>query len=490
MKKVFQYIALATIVLLYNSCSDEFLDVPPTENISDKDLSIYNNDQGAKSFVNSIYNKLLDGNLSGFSWMGLSSITSDDADKGSDPGDTGTDKNKCDALTLGPTDISVEEVFVGSFQCINRVNVALDYLPKLDKVDPNLRNRLAGEAKFIRGMIYFNLVRAYGDVPIVDHLPLPTSQADTDMLLIRKPSSEVYDFIIQDLNSAIAVLPEKTVYPAADLGRATKGAAHALLAKVYLYQKNWAKVKEHCAAVVGYDLITDYTILWREASEFNNESIFEISGFGGIPSQGVEGYMVIQGGRGNSGWGWGFNVPSKNLSDSYEAADLRREATIIYAGETMWDGRNIALNIVNPMYSEKAYVSNTKETFNGDWETTKNIRVLRYAEVLLMQAEAANESGSGDVIGPLNRVRNRAGLPNTTATGQTALRDAIRVERRHELAFEHDRWFDLIRTGQAKTAMAADGKNFVVGKNELFPIPQKFVNEGGGKTTQNPGYNN
>jgi hypothetical protein len=129
------------------------------------------------------------------------------------------------------------------------------------------------------------------------------------------------------------------------------------------------------------------------------------------------------------------------------------------------------------------------EAFNGDWETTKNIRVLRYAEVLLMQAEAANESGTGDVTGPLNNIRNRAGLANTTATGQAGLRVAIRAERRHELAFEHDRWFDLVRTGQAQSAMAADGKAFVVGKHELFPIPQKFITQAAGKSTQNSGYN-
>ncbi|WP_310379849.1 RagB/SusD family nutrient uptake outer membrane protein [Flavobacterium sp.] len=490
MKKIFIPITLVTIALFSNSCSNDFLDVPPTENIAESDLlTIYNNDAGAKSFVTAIYSKSLDWNMSSFSWNGLSSMTSDDADKGSDPGDTGADKDKCDALTLDATSLSAQEVFEANYQGISRANIALLYLPKLDKANAALKTRLTGEAKFLRALMYFNLVRCFGGVPIVDHVPVPSSTEDTDMTLTRKSKEEVYAFIVADLLTAIDALPEKSGYTVADLGRATKGAAHALLAKVYLYQGNWQGVKAQCALVTGYNLTPNYATIWREAGEDNIESIFEIRGYGGNPSQGIEGYMVSQGARGTSGWGWGFNTPTANLANSYEVGDLRKDATIVFAGETMWDGRVVSPLVANPMYNEKAYVSNTAEAFNGDWETTKNIRVLRYAEVLLMQAEAANESGSGDVIGPLNTIRNRAGLANTTATGQVGLRTAIRAERRHELAFEHDRWFDLVRTGQAQSAMAADGKTFVVGKHELFPIPQKFITQAAGKSTQNPGYN-
>ena len=478
------------MALLFNSCANDFIDVPTTENIAESDLlTIYNNDEGAKSFVTAIYSNSLNWNASSFSWNGLTSITSDDADKGSDPGDSGTDKDKADALTLDATSLSVQDVFEANYQGISKANIALLYLPKLDKANAALKTRLTAEAKFLRALMYFNLVRSYGGVPIVDRVPVPSSQEDTDMTLTRKTKEEVYGFIQTDLLAAIEGLPEKSAYAISDLGRASKGAARALLAKVYLYQKNWQGVKDQTALITGYNLVPNYATIWREVGEDSVESIFEIRGYGGNPSQGVEGYMVSQGARGTSGWGWGFNTPSANLANSYEAGDVRRDATIVFAGETMWDGRIVSPLVSNPRYNEKAYVSNTKEAFNGDWETTKNIRVLRYAEVLLVQAEAANESGSGDVTGPLNRVRNRAGLPNTTATGQAALRTAIRNERRHELAFEHDRWFDLVRTGQAQAAMAADGKTFVVGKNELFPLPQKFMTQAAGKSTQNPGYN-
>ena len=489
MKKILIPITLAAVALLSTNCSNDFIDVAPTENIAEADLlSIYNNNDGAKSFVTAIYSNALSFNASSFAWNGLTSMTSDDADKGSDPGDTGADKDKLDALTMDATSLSVEQVFETNYQGISKANIALNYLPKLDKADAAVVSRLTGEAKFLRALMYFNLVRCYGGVPIVDHVPVPSSAEDTDMTLTRKSKEEVYAFIEADLLAAIGALPEKSAYAISDLGRATKGAAHALLAKVYLYQSKWQGVKDQSAAVTGYNLVSDYATIWREVGEDSIESIFEIRGYGGNPSQGIEGYMVSQGARGTSGWGWGFNTPTESLTNSYEAGDVRKDATIIFAGETMWDGRVVSPLVANPRYNEKAYVSNTKETFNGDWETTKNIRVLRYAEVLLMQAEAANESGTGDVTGPLNKVRNRAGLANTTATGQVALRAAIRAERRHELAFEHDRWFDIVRTGQAKSVMAADGKTFVVGKHEFFPIPQKFITQSNGKSTQNPGY--
>jgi len=489
MKKSVIFLVILSVGCLSNSCSNEFIEVAPTEGIAEADLlTIYNTNEGAKSFVTAIYSKALDWNTTSFSWIGLSSITSDDADKGSDPGDTGNDKDKCDALALDASSLSIQEVFEGNYQGINRANIALNYLPKLDKVDASLRIRLTAEAKFLRALMYFNLVRCYGGVPIVDHVPLPSSVEDNDMVLIRKSKEEVYEFIIGDLLGAIEGLPEKSGYAAADFGRATKGAAHALLAKVYLYQSDWSAVKEQCAAIKAYDLAADYATIWREVGEDNIESIFEIRGYGGNPSQGVAGYCYTQGARGTGGWGWGFNIPTQNLIDSYEPGDKRKDATVIFAGETMWDGRIVSTFVSNPRYNEKAYVSNTMETFNNVWFTTKNIRVLRFAEVLLMQAEAANEIGSGDVIGPLNRVRNRAGLGNTTAIGKEGLREAIRLERRHELAFEHDRWFDIIRTGQAKDVMAANGKIFIVGKNELFPLPQKFIKQAAGKSLQNAGY--
>ena len=484
MKKI--YISLfALSVVFFTGCADDFLDVDQTESISTKDIELFNNDAGASSFVTSIYSKFLDWDMTSFGWIGLSSITSDDADKGSSPGDTGTDKDILDALSYNPTTPSVESVFNANYDGINRCNQALNILPKLTKADANLRNRLMGEAKFLRAFMYFTLVKCYGGVPIVDRLPNPSSTEDREMLLTRKTASEVYAFIETDLIDAIAALPEKSAYAANEKARASKGAAYALLAKVNLYQKNWQKVVDNCNAVTGYSLAPDYATMFRLAGENDAESIFEIQGVGSIPARGIQGYSNTQGARGAGGWGWGFNTPSQSLVDAYEAGDVRKNATIIFRGTTLYDGRIIPNTVENPRYNYKAYSSN----FTDAWETDANIKYLRFAEVLLMKAEALNELGQTSAAIPLlNQIRNRAGLANTTALSQADVRRAIWKERRVEMAFEHDRFFDVVRTGQAVAAFATDGKTFVAGKHELFPIPQSFIRQAAGLSSQNPNY--
>ncbi|MFC3158259.1 RagB/SusD family nutrient uptake outer membrane protein [Chryseobacterium arachidis] len=175
-----------------------------------------------------------------FAWIGVTSIVSDDADKGSSSSDSGSDKDILDALNFTPATPSFKELFASNYQGINRCNQALKYLPQLDKADPELRKRLAGEAKFLRAFMYFTLVRSFGGVPLVDHVPVTGVEADKLMTLTRKSKAEVYAFIEQDLKDAIASLPDRSTYGATDKGRASVGAAHALLAKVYLYQKKMA----------------------------------------------------------------------------------------------------------------------------------------------------------------------------------------------------------------------------------------------------------
>ncbi|WP_348797239.1 RagB/SusD family nutrient uptake outer membrane protein [Flavobacterium adhaerens] len=484
MKKI--YISMiALTALLFTACGDDFLDVDQTETISTKDIEMFNNNEGAATFVTAIYNEFLQWDMSSFGWIGLSSITSDDADKGSSPGDTGTDKDVLDALTYNASNPSAESTFKANYAGINRCNQALDILPKLDKADASLRARLEGEAKFLRAFMYFTLVKCYGGVPIIDHLPNPSSEEDRIMQLTRKPVADVYAYIEKDLNEAIAVLPTKASYPASEKARASKGAAYALLAKVSLYQKKWQEVIDNCNLVTGYSLVTDYASMFRLAGENGPESIFEINGVASVPIKGIPGYSNTQGARGAGGWGWGFNTPSESLVNAYEEGDVRKDATIIFEGTTLYDGRFVPTSVENPRYNYKAYSS----TFTDAWETDTNIIYLRYAEVLLMKAEALNELGqTSQAILLLDQIRNRAGLDDTTFSSQSDIRTAIWRERRVEMAFEHDRFFDLVRTGQAKTAFEADNKVFTVGKNELFPIPASFIREAGGLSEQNPGY--
>ncbi|MBC7846472.1 MAG: RagB/SusD family nutrient uptake outer membrane protein [Flavobacterium sp.] len=483
MKKIY-ITAFVLSAFFFTGCEDDFLDVEQTESISTDDIELFNNDAGASQFVTSIYNKFLNWDMTSFGWIGLSSITSDDADKGSSPGDTGTDKDVLDALTYNASNPSAESTFNANYDGINRCNQALNILPKLDKADANLRARLAGEAKFLRAFMYFTLVKCYGGVPIVDHLPVPGSDSDRIMQLTRKTAAEVYAFIESDLNDAIAALPEKSAYSSNEKSRASKGAAYALLAKVNLYQKNWQKVVDNCNKVTGYSIVADYATMFRAAGKFDSESIFEIYAHGAVPSKGIEGYSNTQGVRGTGGWGWGFNTPSLSLVNAYEPNDVRKTATIIFKGTTLYDGRVIPTTVENDYYNYKAYSS----AYTSAWETDVDIKYLRYAEVLLMKAEALNELGqTGDAIPLLNQIRKRANLGVTPAVSQVDVRIAIWKERRVEMAFEHDRFFDLVRTGQAKAAFTADGKNFIVGKHELFPIPASFLKQAGTLSSQNPG---
>ena len=486
-KKIIILSSLLLFSLSTQSCRNDFLDVKPTEAISTDDLSLKNNDEGADSFVTSIYAKYLDWNISSFSWVGVTTIASDEADKGSSPGDTGGDKDLLDALNFSATLGSFQDIWQGHYQAINRSNQALYYLPLLTNANQDLRKRLEGEAKFLRAFSYFTLVKSFGGVPIVDHVPAAGNDADRTMLLSRKSKDEVYTFISNDLNDAIAALPVKGSYSSSNKGRASKGAAYALLAKVNLYQKNWQKVIDNCNLVTGYSLTPNFADIYKVSGENNEESIFEIQGKGGPAQPGIQQYSQTQGARGAGGWGWGFATPSQGLVDAFNAAGdtERRDATIIFRNSTLYDGRVVPATVENPYYNYKVYSSN----YTGDDFSDTNIRYLRYAEVLLMKAEALNELGQTAAAIPfLNQVRSRAGLSNTGAVSQADLRNAIWQERRLELALEHDRWFDLVRTGQAPAAMSANGKTFVVGKHELFPLPASFIAEAKGLSAQNTGY--
>ncbi|WGK64028.1 RagB/SusD family nutrient uptake outer membrane protein [Croceiramulus getboli] len=470
-----------TILLLsvalsgFLGCSEEFIDVE-----SNQETESAISAERAPELVNAVYNSLLTWEVSSFSWTGITSIASDDADKGSVPSDTGVDKHLLDALEISPTMVSVGDVWRGHFGGIQRANQALNRIALFEEIDAALQSRLIGEAKFLRALYYFRLVQTFGGVPIITTINSLDDINET--LLTRATREETFAFIEQDLRDAIDALPEKSEYPTSELGRATRGAAKTLLAKVFMYQENWEEVRALTNEIIAsgeYGLTPNYEDIWKESSENNIESIFEIQSRGADPAAGVDKYSTIQGARGAGGWGWGFNTPSADLNDSYEEGDTRRDATIMYAGETLFDGREISADAPNPRYNQKAYASELTEAEI----TGKNVRLLRYAEVLLMNAEAAAVLG-GDVATPLNQVRGRAGL----APAITPSRLAVWEERRFELAFEHDRYFDLVRQGRAQEVLNAKGIPFVAGKHEVFPIPQEQIDLSGGVLTQNPGY--
>ena len=475
--------SLLLLTLVICSCEDD-LNVDSSKAITEFDF--LNNPGNAVQLVNGVYNKQLDYNMYSFSWIGITSITSDDADKGSTATDTGSDKHKMDNLTFDATDISFKEVWNGRYDGIYRANNALFYLEQLS-IDPVLKNRLIGETKFLRALCYFDLVRCFGGVPIViSKIDINDVETINAIVFSRKTKADTYAQIEIDLLDAIERLPLKSAYGLNDLGRASKGAAEALLAKTYLYQEKWNPAYEMAGNVINsgqYDLIANYSHVWREIGENSSESIYEVQA---TLTKGIRDHTNVQGPRGTPDLGWGFNTPSTTLANSYESGDLRKNATIMFVPSTLWDGFLAPTSWNNPRYNYKAYQSPIAESWNNDRsETAKNLRILKYSDILLIRAEAAFQIGlSGEAVNRVNQIRTRAGLAEVTSVTL----ESILNERRWEMAMEHERWFDIVRTGQAQSAMAINGKTFLVGVHNLFPIPLDQIIQSGNRLTQNPGY--
>ncbi|MBD1392863.1 RagB/SusD family nutrient uptake outer membrane protein [Mucilaginibacter glaciei] len=511
MKKIYQkhskllFICAAVVASTFSACKN-YLEVAPQGQITQDQIA--NDPTQAKNLVTGIYNVFyiggFDPDITSLQFVVLSDIASDDADKGSSPTDYG-DALQVDNLTTSATNGIVNNVWTGHYQGIARANQALDKL-NAAQFDAATKNALIGEARFLRAYFYFNLVRLYGGVPLLDKVPLP-AEANDDKYQTRATADDIYKFIITDLDFAVGNLPDKG---ATDVGRATKTAAQALEAKVYLYMKNYQKAYDLSNAVITsgkYSLVQDYSLIWRQKAvngdggNNNNESIFEIqAGINKSCSAGINLYTVSQGPRagGKFGWsdlGFGFNNPSLSLVNEYEANDVRKAGTIITIqpnGTRLFDGFRIPGrdSVENDRYSYKAYHSRSAEdNCGGNTDRLpKQVRILRYADVLLINAEAAIQIGNvGAASTSLNLVRTRAKLASVAPS-----LTAVWHERRVEMAEEHDRFFDIVRQdavqpGRAAAAFTAHGKTWS-SKNALFPIPQTQIDLSGGRLKQNPGY--
>jgi hypothetical protein len=481
-------VALLSTVLLVSSCKKSFLDVDPQG--QQPAQQFWQSQDDATKAVNAIYANLRTWENVAFPALVIESVGSDEADKGSSPTDA-TFWLLYDTYTVTSTEGSLQSFWTGQYQNINLCNQVLDNIPGIT-MDETLKARYIAEAKFVRAYAYFRLVRAYGDVP----LRLTVPKDATEYNIPRAPRDQVYAQIEQDLTDAAAVLPAN--YGATDLGRATKGAALGMHAKVALYQKKWTDVVTLTNQVMGlgYNLYPDFEKLFRTNNENSSESIFEIQAelVAGNNDASNSQYSQVQGVAGVTGGGWGFNVPSTALAAAFEPNDPRRDATIIFRGETTPQGDVIPTTVPNPMYNQKSYVPFSQYVSGFNEGAQQNIRVLRFADILLMNAEAANELGNTtQALASLNRVRDRARgtnpltvLPPVTTTDQSALRTAIYKERQVELAMESDRYFDVIRQGRAAEVFGPKG--WKAGKNEVWPVPQTEIELSGGLLTQNPGY--
>ncbi|MDQ0782265.1 RagB/SusD family nutrient uptake outer membrane protein [Chryseobacterium sp. W4I1] len=472
MKKIFLSIALFSLAV---SCKDDYLDIK--QEGQTEASSFFKTKEDALQATSAIYSFLRSWENSAFPYQFVFGVPADDVVKGSNPGDSSF-INVYDNFTYTVSDEGVRGYWIGQWQAVNRTNQVITNVPAID-MDTTLKNRLIAESRMLRAYFYFNLVRIYGGVPIYD-------KVETVYDKPRNSVDEVYNFIISDLTAAAEVLPQ--TYPASDLGRVTKGAALGLLSKVYLYKKDWQKAYDTSNQLIamGYDLDPDFNHLFRPAGEFGKESVFEVNCGCEPPYKGSQ-YAEVQGVRDQ--FGWGFFTPSNALENAFEAGDIRKELTILRNGETTPEGDLIAMGDANSVttYNQKVYVPKALNNNACGYGSIQNIRILRFAEILLINAEAANELGNmATATLNLNKVRTRAGLLGTTATTQTDLRTAIWHERRVELALEGDRFVDLVRTGQAATVLAPYG--FKAGKNEVFPIPLDAMDQSNGAFTQNPGY--
>jgi starch-binding outer membrane protein, SusD/RagB family len=365
----------------------------------------------------------------------------------------------------------VNTFWVTSYAAVARANIVLKYLNNV--TDPAKKDRFEGEAKFVRALMLFNLVRLYGDVP----LPLAPVGPDETNAFKRVPMADVYKQIITDLKTAEAMLP--AVWEAANLGRATKGAAQALLGKVYLTQKDYASAKTALESVINgkaYQLLAKYSDVFGPGTEMNKEIIFAIR------------FRSASNGEGQS-----F---SHNFSKDGATRGLKPLADMLalYSAE---DAQRLAASVsgtgTNAFVGKFPDAANTGSRLDAgnDWI------VLRYADVLLMYAEVLNQlTGPEAALPHLNAIRTRAGVPALTATAvatKAAMQQAIERERRVELAFENHRWYDLLRWGKAIEAMnthfKAIGRSITVEPfRVLFPIPQRDIDLSKGVTTQNPGH--
>jgi len=493
---------LVFIALSFLACQDEFLERSPLVGVTEDNF--YNTEDDAIAAINAAYAPLqFELSPAGhFRWF-WGDIMSDDSEKGgSGPNDV------FELLQLesfeGPTNsVLLQDEWKANFQGINRANIALEKIPDIE-MNEQLKARILGEAKFIRAWFFYNLVTVFGGVPLVDHVLAPS---EFDMP--RTDADQIWNFIIQDLTDAIQVLPRRSQYSQEDLGRVSQGSAQALLTKVYLWKQDFTNAQSTAEAVVNsgeYQLAADYASIFTLDGENGPGSVFEIQymqNSGGNWGEGAanEGTFtnVFQRPRGQFE-GFGFNIPTQDLVDAFFAEgseDPRLSSTVFRVGDEMGDRGTFTKEATGfdfDYYPKKYFNNKSEEASFGDPNPNggSNQRVIRYADVLLMHAEAAYHNGAEGVAQQsLNMVRARARgsnsniLPDVTATG-TALLDAIYHEQRVELALEGQRFFELVRTGRASDELGSLG--YLEGTHNLFPIPDSQIQATNGALTQNPGY--
>jgi len=465
MKNKLYIFAIASIGL-FTSCND-FL----TEDLKGDYTSAnyYTSAESATMAVTGIYNSLYGNTL----WV-FGDVASDDAVKGGNAGDQ-ADINFINDFTATSANGFINTYWKSTYETIARANNAIINITPM-AIDETLRNRLVGEAKFLRAFSYFNLVNIYGKVPLKLEPQLTSATINVGLSEV----SVIYAQIEKDLTEAVAVLPP--TYDT-EIGRVTKGAAYGLLAKVKLYQQKYTECLTTIQALENlnqYDLLKNYADLFKAGSEDSVEVLFGIRYVNSTVSS--QGNILCVWFAPYTEGGYYFNAPTQSYVDAFVdktidgADDPRLDASIGREGKPWFNNTVFSSSWSEATgYLVKKYDEDTRAGVAKD-QSTIPYNYLRYADILLMKAEALNEVGGADAISKattaVDRVRSRAGLAPTTAATQDAMRTVIRNERRKELGFEFHRFFDLMRWGKAtaETALGTDLK--WTEPRFYFPLPQ------------------
>lgn len=490
------FLATAAVASLTLVSCDSLLDKSPTNAISSAEF--YQNEDQIEQAVVGIYAKLQD--MYRDQWR-FTEQRSDNTTTMWDEENRGPHTTwVIEEWTMTPSNVELESYWGDVYQGIQRSNAVINSIDEVTFGDPDLKNQLAGEAKFLRAFFYFNLVRLFGGVPLVlERVQTP----DEAFLTLRERASaeDVYNQILDDVNNAAELLPVDNE------GRATEGAARSMLAEVHLTRQDYSSAVSELEQVIdlGYSLLPNYDDVFDSDNKGHSEEIFsvqyaELESNTGLGSSFI--YLFSPHNSGteitgdNASRPVGLNIPTRGILNAYEAGDERKEASIGFYVDPQNSQHGIAIGDTIPYIKKYASPHSVRGVTNDNWP------VYRYAEVLLMMAEALNELGStSEAYGYINQVRRRAGLDDLTAgLSQSEFREAVYHEQRVELAFENDRWFNLLRTGRAMRAMEehADAhKNiqphwqdpaYVIEEYKLvYPIPQRELTLNP-DLEQNPGW--
>jgi len=536
MKKLITKLLICTAIFVaIMSCNKDFLDVPLKGRLS---TDVFPADQA----VTGCYAVLLSADKDWSLWGAwpdflLGNVMSDDAWKGGNSDGDQPDIGKLERFEILPSNGNVSSFYSNFYHYIFIFNTTLAGLENSKELNDSVRNKYIGEVKFLRGYAYMKLMMAYGSkkgnlgLPVIDH-PLLQSEAGK---IPRSDFNTTWNFIIKDFQSGEVNLPAKDQYQSKDIGRATKGASQAMIARAYMLMGDWANCELYAKKVIDshkYNLEPDFKNVFSKANKNGQESLFEICytidnyfGIGGWDFSHGSWWAAAQQPIPN---GWGVGAFTNDLLSEFkkDQGDPRIVWSFVFGGDVdISSDEPIVLTFADGLDPDKLH--NRKiwdpKYFQMGGQTDHNLMVIRYADVVLMYAEATNENNKSDIAkAALNSIRKRARessfvdpyrtikgynfpanlavnerVPDVTTSEKNLLRDAIWHERRVELAGEDLRFFDLVRQGRAGSVLRAfsvkyntlKGKGFVDGKHESFPIPQNEMEGSKGIILQNPMYN-